>query len=129
MDSIKVKISNLEENDNILKFTLSNINVSFANGIRRIILANIPLIVFRSQPYNKNNVDIKVNKTRLNNELLKQRISCIPIHISDINEFSYLDYIIEVNKENNSNEIDFVTTEDFKIKNVKLNTYLDSLDV
>ena len=31
----------------------------------------------------KNDVDIEINTTRLNNEILKQRISCIPIHIAD----------------------------------------------
>lgn len=129
MDSINVKISNLEENDEILKFTLSNINVSYANALRRTILSNIPLIVFRTQPYNNNNVDIKVNKTRLNNELLKQRISCIPIHITEINEFPYQDYVVELNKENNTNVTDFVTTEDFKIKNIKLNSYLTDNEV
>ena len=51
MDSINVKISNLEENDEVLKFTLSNVNVSYANSLRRTILANIPLLVFRTQPY------------------------------------------------------------------------------
>ena len=129
MDNINVKISNLEENDEILKFTLSNVNVSYVNSLRRTILSNIPLLVFRTQPYDRNNVDIKVNKTRLNNELLKQRISCIPIHIEEISDFPYQDYLIEVNKENNTNVIDFVTTEDFKIKNIKLNTYLTDSEV
>lgn len=129
MDNINVKISNLEENDEVLKFTLSNVNVSYANSLRRTILANIPLLVFRTQPYDRNNVNIKANKTRLNNELLKQRISCIPIHITEISDFPYQDYVIELNKENNTNVIDFVTTEDFKIKNIKLDNYLTDSEV
>ena len=129
MDTINVKITNLEETDEVLKFTLSNLNVSYANALRRTILSNIPLLVFRTQPYNESKVDIKINKTRLNNELLKQRISCIPIHVSDINDFPYEDYLIEVKKENSTNITEFVTTEDFKIKNVKLDTYLTSSEV
>ena len=86
------KISNLDENNDTLKFTLSNINLSYANAIRRTIIADIPCIVFKSTPYNENNIDIKVNKSRLNNELLKQRISCIPIHINKLNDFPYEKY-------------------------------------
>ena len=33
----------------------------------------------------------------LNNELLKQRISSIPIHVDDIENFPYDDYTLEIN--------------------------------
>jgi DNA-directed RNA polymerase subunit L len=123
------KISNVDENNNILTFTLSNVNVSYANAIRRIILSEIPCIVFRTSPYNRNNVNIKINKSRLNNELIKQRISCIPIHIDNIYDFPYENYIIELDKTNNTNSICYITTEDFKIKNIESNKYLESNEV
>jgi DNA-directed RNA polymerase subunit L len=123
------KITELEENEDILKFTLSNVNVSYANALRRVIISNIPCIVFKSTPYIENKVNIKVNKTRLNNELLKQRISSIPIHIDNIDEFPYEDYVVELNKSNTTNNIIYVTSEDFKIKNVKTDTYLNSAEV
>ena len=41
--------------DNILTFTISNINMSYANAIRRVILADIPTVVFRTFPHDKNN--------------------------------------------------------------------------
>jgi hypothetical protein len=37
----------------------------------------------------KNRSTILTNTTRLNNEILKQRLSCIPIHITDLKEFDY----------------------------------------
>ena len=89
------KISNVDEYNNTLKFTLSNINVSYANAIRRILLSDIPCIVFKTNPYHENNVNIKINKSRLNNELIKQRISSIPIHIDNIYDFPYQNYIVE----------------------------------
>ena len=52
----------MEETDDILRFTLSNINVSYANAIRRTLLSDIPVYVFRSQPYEQNNVNILYNK-------------------------------------------------------------------
>ena len=77
-------ISNIEEKNGILKFTLSNIDVSIANAIRRTILMDIPLVVFKTLPYEKNKATFIKNTCRLNNEILKQRLGCIPIHINDI---------------------------------------------
>ena len=119
----KPAISNLSEEDETLRFTLSNINVSLANGIRRIILADIPTLVFRTTPYTENKSTIYSNTSRLNNELVKQRLSCIPIHISDT-DFPYQDYIVEIKVQNDSDTIRYVTTKDFKIKNIKTDTYL-----
>lgn len=123
------KISNLDETNDILKFTLSNINISYANAIRRVLLSDVPCIVFKTQPYSENKVNILINKTRLNNELIKQRISCIPIHINDLENFQYEDYVVELDKVNDSNTIIYATTEDFKIKNIKLDKYLESAEV
>tara|TARA_B110000444_G_scaffold71737_1_gene67476 strand:+ start:9683 stop:10801 length:1119 start_codon:yes stop_codon:yes gene_type:complete len=123
------KISNLDEHDNTLKFTLSNINVSYANAIRRTLLSDIPCVVFKTSPHEKNNVNIKINKSRLNNELIKQRISCIPIHVDNIHEFPFANYIVELDKTNDTNTIIYVTTQDLKIKNIESNKYLDSAEV
>tara|TARA_Y100000768_G_scaffold388081_1_gene382017 strand:- start:404 stop:1534 length:1131 start_codon:yes stop_codon:yes gene_type:complete len=116
-------ISNLSDENGILRFTLSDINVSLANALRRIILSEIPTIVFRTTPHDKNKSTIFTNTSRLNNELIKQRLSCIPIHISDT-DFPYEDYIVQINVKNDTNIIKYVTTKDFKIKNIKNDTYL-----
>ena len=126
---LDLKINKIEEVDNILTFTISNINVSYINAIRRVILANIPVLVFKSEPYEKNNINIISNKTRLNNEIIKQRISCIPVHIDDIKNFPYKDYIFEIDVKNNTQEILYITTNDFKIKNINNNSYLSQADV
>jgi DNA-directed RNA polymerase subunit L len=123
------KISNVDEYNNTLKFTLSNINVSYANAIRRILLSDIPCIVFKTNPYHENNVNIKINKSRLNNELIKQRISSIPIHIDNIYDFPYQNYIVELDKTNDTNTIIYATTEDFKIKNIDSEKYLETSEV
>lgn len=127
--SSKAKISNVEEQNGILTFTLSNVNVSYANGLRRIILSEIPIIAIESYPYEKNNVTIHKNKSRLNNELIKQRLSSIPIHINALEDFPYDEYILEVKKENDTNTVIYVTSEDFKIKNIKTNKYLTNGEV
>lgn len=111
-----------------LKFTLSGVNVSIANALRRIILSEIPCVVFRTTPYEKNDAKIEINTTRMNNELIKQRLSCIPIHISDV-DFPIDNYILEVDKKNESDSIEYVTTEDFKIKDINSGKYLSSGEV
>jgi DNA-directed RNA polymerase subunit L len=120
-----IKITNIEENNNILKFNISNINVSYVNAIRRIILSDIPCAVFLTYPYEKNLVNIEINTSRLNNELLKQRIGCIPIYLNILdNKINVEDYLIELHVKNTSNTIIYATTKDFKIKDLKMQKYL-----
>ena len=106
------------QNDEMLMFTLSGVNVSLANAIRRTILSDIPLVVFRTTPYEQNKANIISNTSRLNNEILKQRLSCIPIHIKDIEGFPLKNYQLEVNVENITDTTMFVTTENFVIKDI-----------
>ena len=54
----------------------------------------------------------------LNNEIIKQRLSCIPIHIKDAQDFPSKNYIMEVNMENTTDTLMFVTTENFTIKDL-----------
>jgi len=108
-----------------IEFTLSGVNVSLANAIRRTILSDIELVVFKTSPYEENKANIITNTSRLNNEIIKQRLSCIPIHIKDIQNFPLKNYIIEVNVENTTDNIIFVTTKDFMIKDLITDKFLD----
>jgi DNA-directed RNA polymerase subunit L len=121
------RIQNLKETDHLLTFTLSGVNVSLANAIRRTILSDIPIAVFKTSPYEENKAVIRINTTRLNNEIIKQRLSCIPIHIKDLS-IPLQNYLLEVNVENTSDTIMYVTTEHFKIKNVETGNYLSDKD-
>lgn len=104
--------------DDELKFTLSGVNVSIANALRRIILSEIPIVVFRVSPNEKNKCNIIANTCGLNNEIVKHRLSCIPIHIKDVEEFPIKNYILEVNVQNNTDTTIYVTTKDFIIKDL-----------
>lgn len=127
-------IRNPESDETRLEFTLSDVDVAYANGIRRTIIADIPLIVFNTSLHEKregvegnmNDCEIITNTSRLNNEIIKQRLSCIPICVNDTKEFqSFVDnYILEVNIENNTDEVLIVTTHDFKIKDINTGEYL-----
>lgn len=110
-----------------LTFTLSDVNLSYANALRRTIISDIPTVVFKTAPYEQNKCTILTNTTRLNNEILKQRLSCIPIHITDL-EIPLKNYLLEVDVENVTDTIMFVTTENFRIKNILKGDYLSEKD-
>jgi len=116
-------IVNKTENDGVLSFTLSNTNVSIANALRRTMLADIPCVVFRTIPYSENRVSVDINTSRMNNELLKQRLSCIPIHISDTS-FPINNYEVYLNVSNNTDTIIHVTTKDLQIKDITTDSFV-----
>jgi len=109
---------NSRHNDETLMFTLSGVNVSLANAIRRTILSDIPLVVFKTTPHEQNKANIIANTSRLNNEIIKQRLSCIPIHIKDVENFPLKNYQLEVNVENITDTTMYVTTKDFVINDL-----------
>ena len=114
------------ENDTLF-FTIENLNVSYVNSIRRIILGEIPCIGFKTFPYEENDATIFKNTSRLNNEIIKQRLSCVPVNIDDTS-MPIDDYVVEINKTNNTESVIYVTTEDFKIKNKSTGKYLSKED-
>ena len=127
------KIAQLKEEDGIMTFTISNIDISYINAIRRTILSDIRICVFKTTPYEENNATITFNTCRLNNEIVKQRLSCIPIVINCIELENPLDtikdYLLVVDVENNTDTTMIVTTKDFKILNTTTNKYLEDGEV
>ena len=75
-------ISNITNTGSTFTFTI-NSPICIVNAIRRIIISDIPTFVFETTPEEKNNMVIDINTCRLNNEIMKQRFSCIPIHITE----------------------------------------------
>ena len=84
MSSIPVLKDFLDEDD-IFQFQISNVDVCFVNAIRRTILSDIDVccIEFDSNEEDNKKINITVNTGRLHNEILKHRLSCIPIYIKD----------------------------------------------
>ena len=118
-------ISNISEEGDVYKFTLGGLNVSLVNAVRRIILSEIPCVVIKTETYQDNQCNISVNTGRLHNEILKQRLSCIPIHMkmSDINVLPGK-YTLEVDVNNETDNMMYVTTEHFKLKSKESGNFL-----
>lgn len=107
---------------NKLTFTLNGIDTCFANAIRRTILSEIPVIVFKTG-HGDDASTFVINTSRLNNELVKQRLSCIPINL-DPREYPLERLLLEVEVANETDSIMYVTTEHFKIKDIQSGEYI-----
>lgn len=121
---MKPEIKNISELEQQYKFTLSNIDVSLANAIRRTIISDIPINCVYTENYSDNDCKININTTRLHNELLKHRLSSIPVHMKDLKALPG-NYILELHEKNETDQTIYVTTEHFKIKNKENGQYLN----
>lgn len=124
-------IANLISNKKgVLEFTLSGVNVSIANSIRRTLLSDIPIVVCKTSPYEESKAQVLSNTSRLNDQIILQRLSCVPIHLpialDDDNDSMniYKNYILELKVENLTDTMMYVTTENFKIKDKTTDKYL-----
>jgi len=94
-------------------FDIENMDLSIANGIRRIILTEIPTVGFYGEE--ESTIEILKNTGPLHNEFMKHRIGLIPINISEDITDNYIDndYKFELNVINNSSSTINITTADF----------------
>jgi DNA-directed RNA polymerase alpha subunit len=112
-----------------LHFVLRDIPIAVANAIRRIILTDIPTLVVRTENSKINQCSITTNTSRFHNEIVKQRLSCIPIHTKELETFA-AKYRLLVNVKNDSvHELRWVTTKDFKIQDKQTEQFMDESEV
>lgn len=115
------KFMNVKYSSCDIRFTISDANVSLANCIRRTILADIPIVVMRTSPYERNQCKIIANTSRFHNEIALHRLSCIPVYMS-IEDAAKYELIVEV--QNDTNEAISVTTEHFMVRNLVSKEFL-----
>ena len=113
------EVENGTENKGTLTFTLKNTNVSIVNALRRIILSDIKTVVIDT---GEDAIHVSENTTRFHNEILKQRLGCIPVHITEFDNIENLQ--LELHVQNDKDSLMYVTTSDFKIKDTVTNKYL-----
>lgn len=121
-------ISEISETNNDMSFVINGTDSSIVNAIRRTILSEIPILGFKTTPHEENKCEITTNTSRFNNEIIKQRLSCIPVHISDLS-IPYENLEVSLNVKNNTSNLLMVTTEDFKIMDTTNDTYVSSQEV
>lgn len=114
--------------DGVTSYDFEGVNVSVMNAIRRVILSEIDRVVIRTEPHERSDVVIHKNNTRINNEMLKHRLSCIPIHIIP-GTVDISNLLVEVNVKNEENKVRLVTTADFRVKHKETGSYLRDTEV
>ena len=125
---IPVLVNDFEDEQG-LHFVIKDIPLAVANAIRRTILSDIPTLVIRTENSKINQCTVHANTSRFHNEIVKQRLSCIPIHSKELETFP-LKYRLIVNVKNDSvHELRWVTTKDFKIHDKQTEQFMDELEV
>ena len=91
---------------------ISNIQLPFINGIRRTILSDINVVGMKAFPDSECDISIVDNDTGLNNEIIKHRLSCVPIHVlNETNITTWQNLKIVLNVKNDGETIIPVTSE------------------
>jgi DNA-directed RNA polymerase subunit L len=92
---------------------LRNFPVSFVNGLRRILIGNIPTVVVRD-------VKILENTTQLPHEMLKHRMEMLPIKVAPTDSTTIKDAKIKIKvlPETEKDETRTITTDEFTVESV-----------
>jgi DNA-directed RNA polymerase II subunit RPB3 len=77
-----IQIEIKELTPNFMKFILSDCDVSFANSLRRILIAEIPTMAIDL-------VHIESNSSALHDEFLSQRLGLIPLVSTMVDSYIY----------------------------------------
>lgn len=103
---------------------LKNFPVSFVNGLRRTLLANIPTVVVRD-------VQILENTTQLPHEMLKHRMEMLPINVHPTDAATIKDAKIAVRilPETENPETRTVTTDDFSVESARGDIIMKDRDI
>lgn len=120
MEGIRINVTNLEEFK--IEFTLENCDISLANSLRRVLLAEVETIAIH-------NVKVYENTSSLPDEYIAHRTGLIPLNSAQVDNYSYIwncecgsnecdkcsvHFILKVH--NTSNEVVEVTSLDLREK-------------
>ena len=109
---------NATKEGNVLRFTLSPTNVSYANTLRRTIITDVETVGFFAaikDDGTTSDVKITKNSTPMSNEMLAHRIGLLPLHVSNPLKWAPGDYTFKLDVTNDSSDLMDVVAGDFKV--------------
>ena len=109
-----------------LKFDVANCDSSFVNAIRRSIITDVETISFNTDDYINSDLKVIHNTSSLHNEFILHRMGLIPIYSDNISNYNPDNYKFILNKENKTQNIIDVTTNDIEVLNLETNTLEDT---
>lgn len=104
-----------------LDFELKNVPVAFANGLRRIILSDIPTVVVRD-------VEILNNSSQMIHEMLRHRIEMLPINVKPEEAAVIRDTRLELRFEGVDKEL-LITSDDIVVAGPRKDVILKDRDL
>jgi len=116
------------EDNGVLHMQLSNVHVSMVNALRRTILSDIPIVAIRTETFDTNQCTIHTNNTRFHNEIVKQRLSTIPIITQDLETFPTKYRLVVKAKNESDHEMLWVTTDHFQLQDKQNEQFLDPME-
>ena len=107
-------ISDVHGDDRRLTLTMANCSVSLPNAFRRTILSDIPCVAIDIDVDAEDSIQFHTNTTRMTNEMIAQRLACIPVHITDVN-FPLGEYSFQIKVSNTTENSITVTSKDIQL--------------
>jgi DNA-directed RNA polymerase subunit L len=103
---------------------LKNFPVSFVNGLRRVLIGNLPTVVIRD-------VQILENTTQLPHEMLKHRVEMLPVNVNPTDAATIKDAKIELRilPEKEKDEVRTITTDDFVVESGREGLLMKDRDI
>lgn len=107
-----------------LSCELKNFPVSFVNGLRRILIGNLPTVVIRD-------VQILENTTQLPHEMLKHRVEMLPVNVVPTDAATIKDAKIELRvlPEKEKDDVRTISTDDFVIESGREGLLMKDRDI
>jgi len=123
MTTINIKQKSWTQNINSrLEFTISGVNNTITNCLRRVALSSIPIYVFKD-------IKISENTSIFNNNYMKLRINNLPVLGISTDNPIYTKKAVIVKEDNEMDDIDMSTNEDINSSSLKqLTMYLDKVN-
>ena len=118
MKQAKISVKEHDKEKNILECNIDETHTFVINALRRVIIAELDCVgipdTYKENGDNTPGVFIKENTGRLHNEIIRHRLSMLPIKIS-LPEIQEYDYKFTLNAENTSSSTLNVYSSDIKI--------------
>jgi DNA-directed RNA polymerase subunit L len=103
-----------------LKTEFRNFPLTFVNGLRRILLSQIPTVVLRG-------VEIITNTSQMPYEMLKHRMELLPVNVDPAD--TQIIKNASVHLEKTARDYEFVTTSDFEVRNGREHLLMNDRDL
>jgi DNA-directed RNA polymerase subunit L len=103
---------------NRTSFEIHDIDQSIVNGLRRVVLSELPVLGFQGEPMDEATITIHKNNGPLHNDFMTHRIGLLPIHFTSAeieSDAGALQMVFNLHVKNTSDSTVNVTTHDFTI--------------